>query len=60
MPAEVKFGNDGILRQSIVDNELVLMHALSHLGSRIAVKTLDVHVKAFYDLLQVNVPGGFV
>lgn len=55
---EVKFGNDGILRTTLVENEVALTHLLKHLGPRVAVKTLEVHVRGFYDLLQINVPGG--
>lgn len=43
-----------------MENELVLTLLLQHLGSRVAVKTLEVHVRSFYDLLQINVPGAFV
>ena len=45
MPVKVKFVSDGILRQSIVDSELV--YVLKQLGSRITVKTVDLHIKAF-------------
>ena len=45
-----------ITRSTLVDNEHLVTLALTHLGTRVSVKTLDVHVQSMYDLMQINVP----
>ena len=54
---EVQFTDtQTITRSTLVDNEHLVTLALTHLGTRVSVKTLDVHIQSMYDLMQINVP----
>lgn len=44
-------------RDTICQNDKVIQHAIAELGSRPAVPTLEVHIKAFYDQVNVTVDG---
>ena len=40
----------------MVQNELVVTHTLNHLGTRVGVATLEVHVESFYALMNIPIP----
>lgn len=54
---EVHFSDSQIInRSTLVENEHLVTLALTHLGTRVSVKTLDVHIQSLYELMQINVP----
>ena len=48
--------NKMVTRGELVDNEELVTKALSHLGCRVSVKVLEVHVASLYELMSLNVP----
>jgi hypothetical protein len=45
----------GINRDTVSQNRELVSLTLKHLGTRMAVSTLEVHIRAFYDLMHLNV-----
>ena len=39
-----------------MQNEHVLTLALTHLGTRVTIQTLEVHIESFYTLMNVPIP----
>ncbi|CAE7425864.1 unnamed protein product [Symbiodinium necroappetens] len=56
----VQVSGTGTTRESIVQNEAVLKPALQHLGMRPSVQTCMLHIKAFFDLMQLSIPAAHV
>lgn len=48
--------NNMITRHALVENEDLVTKALTHLGTRVSVKVLEVHVQSLYELMGINVP----
>ena len=56
--AKVQFyEKHGINRETVAHNKVLVSLTLSHLGSRVTVGTLELHVRAFYDLMRLNASG---
>ena len=47
---------DAINRDTCVKNEYALTLALKHLGTRVCVQTLEVHIESFYCLMNIPIP----
>ena len=47
----------GVNRGTVIDNHHVVNLTLKHLGTRVTVSALELHIRAFYDLMHLN-PGG--
>ncbi|CAE7239161.1 unnamed protein product, partial [Symbiodinium microadriaticum] len=56
----VQVSGTGTTRESIVQNEVVLKPALQHLGMRPSVQTCMLHIKAFFDMMQLSIPAAHV
>ncbi|CAE7353538.1 unnamed protein product [Symbiodinium sp. CCMP2456] len=56
----VQVTGTGTTRESIVQNEAVIKPALHHLGMRPSVQTCMLHIKAFFDLMQLSIPAAHV
>lgn len=57
MQAQVQFTDrDRINRDSLVENEQLLVITLEHMGSRVSVQTLIVHIESFYAWMRIPVP----
>lgn len=46
-------------RDALVNNALVLELAINHIGSRVGVDTLDLHLRALYDYMDIPIHGSF-
>lgn len=55
LTSEVQSTGETVCRDTICRNDKVILHTIKELGSRPAVPTLEVHIKAFYDQLNVTV-----
>lgn len=59
--SKVQFDDsNSITRATLVQNEKLVTLALEHVGTRVSVRTLEVHVQSLYSLMEVNVPGHLV
>lgn len=47
---------DRINRDSLTQNEKLIIQTLNHLGTRVCVQTLEVHIESFYCLMNIPVP----
>ncbi len=57
---EVKFGDEKtISRDTCCENEQVLTLCLKHLGTRVCVNNLDVHITSLYDLMKISIPRSY-
>ena len=55
--AQVQFQEKNLIsRETLVKNEALVTITLSHLGTRVCVRSLEVHIQALYDLMQIVVP----
>ncbi len=55
--AQVHFASkDAINRDTCVENEVLLSHTLKHLGTRVSVQTLEVHIESCYCLQSIAIP----
>ena len=58
LQAKVQFDpKHGINRENVAHNKVLVSLALSHLGTRVTVNTLELHIRAFYDLMRLNASG---
>ena len=56
---EVRTDETGIVtRKTLMDNEALTTLTLNHVGTRVGIRTLEVHIQSVYDLMRINVPGG--
>lgn len=54
-PAKVQFDQRaGINRETVAQNSQLVSLTLKHIGSRVTVNTLEVHIQSFYDLMHIN------
>lgn len=51
--SQVLFHGDSITRESLTQNEHLLVHALHHLGTRPSVQACQVNVQALYDHMEL-------
>lgn len=49
-----------VTRDGVVNNEKVLEIAINHVGSKVSVPTLHMHLHALYDFMDVPIHGSFV
>ena len=55
---EVRVDDSGVVtRNTLTDNEVLVTVTLSHVGTRVGIKTLEVHLGSLYDLMRITVPG---
>ena len=58
IPAEVRLDDAGeVSRMTLIENEVVVTITLSHVGTRVSVKTLELHIQSLYDLMGISVPS---
>lgn len=58
IPLEVQFGEMQIInRETLVQNEVLITIALTHLGTRVSIRSLEIHIRATYDLMTLAVPS---
>ena len=56
MYAKVRRSPSNVIDRVAVElNEELLTDMILHLGTRLSVDTLEVHVKAFYDLMGIGI-----
>ena len=48
-----------VTRDALVNNASVLELAINHVGSRVGVDTLDLHLRALYDYMDIPISGSF-
>ena len=58
--SQVKVAGDFVTRDGVVNNEKVLEIAINHIGSKVSVPTLHMHLVALYDYMDVPIHGSFV
>lgn len=46
-----------VTREALVQNEKLLELAMEHLGSRVGVDVLSLHVRSLYDFMGVLAPS---
>ena len=56
--SEVATNGHVVTRDALVKNSKVLILTIQHLGPRVGVPTLNLHLKSFYELIGVPVDGG--
>lgn len=56
---EVAVQGDALTRDALVVNEAVLTHAINHVGSRVAVDVLDLHLRALYEHMKLPISSTF-
>ena len=49
---EVNVQGNCVTRDALVNNEKVLTHAIKHLGSRVSVDVLYLHLSSFYEFME--------
>ena len=54
---QVQTTGDSVTRDTFKANVLVLQGTIEELGSRVGVDLIAMHIRAFYDLMQVDVSG---
>lgn len=42
-----------------MENEQLINMTMRHLGTRVTISNLELHLRSFYDLMSVNIPCGF-
>ncbi|CAK9021625.1 Uncharacterized protein SCF082_LOCUS15424 [Durusdinium trenchii] len=45
-----------INRDTVVENEQLINMTMRHLGTRVTISNLELHLRSFYDLMSVNIP----
>ena len=50
-------GGSRVTREALVENEKVLAITMEHVGTRVGVDTLALHVRSLYELMGVLVNG---
>jgi hypothetical protein len=49
---EVKVQGNCVTRDALVNNERVLTHTINHVGSRVSVDVLYLHLSSLYDFME--------
>ena len=58
--AKVQFKEGNIInRDTLVHNEQLLTECLSHLGTRVSIRTLELHIRSCYDFMKIPVSSAF-
>ena len=58
--AKVQFDSaQGVNRETVAKNRELVHLTLNHLGTRMSVGTIEVHIRAFYDLMHLNIGSTF-
>ena len=53
--SKVKVFGKIVTRDGMVNNERVLTLAINHLGSRVSVDVVYLHIQSFYDFIQLPI-----
>lgn len=46
-----------VTRDALINNASVLISAINHVGSRVSVDVLNLHIKSLYDFMDIPVDG---
>lgn len=50
---------DRVSRDTVVENERLMVHCINHIGSRVSVDVLAMHLASLYDFMKTNLQGDF-
>ena len=53
--SEVMVAGKVITRDGLCNNERVLTHSINHLGSRVGVDVLAMHLQSLYDFMTIPI-----
>ena len=58
--AQVKTEGNIVTRGALVTNEMVLTHAIQHVGSRVSVDVLYLHLSSLYEFMECPMQSSMV
>lgn len=44
-----------VTRDGLINNEIVLVPAINHIGSRVSLQVMNLHLQSLYELMEIPV-----